>query len=518
MVCFAYTPSLRYPRPASSANLQRSESTIASDAQRILDEASAEVKAAHPGIQVESMLGEGDPRDVLCNRASEDFVDFIIVGSQGKTALTKAMTGSVSQYLLRHAPCPVLVHPPSAGTSRAKKSTSLIVSASTYREPAPRSKSAGAVVVAQNKPNEPVSRPAAAAVVSAAAGATARGKGAMEVGGGGQAQVCAQYSLAEVVQATNEWVESRRIGGGSFGDVYKGECPHNPSLAWAVKRAKVLTNDFKREVSEMATKNHPNLVRLVGYCLDFSPVTERMEQIVIYEFMPNGDLEHWIGPSAKQTLTMRQRLDILIGTARGLEYLHEFGVVHRDIKPANILLDDKMKAKVADFGLVRHGEGTSVAATRVMGTPGYVDPAYYKSQKATPMADVHSFGVVMLTVLTARNAICNLDSDQVNLKAWVAPFVACNNVAAFKDPDLEASDDIILRLARLALSCTAMPTASRPSMSRVLAELMVIKEDCLGLEANRMAERIDKELDTSITQDFDGELARIANIKSGSCG
>ncbi|CAI7812944.1 unnamed protein product [Closterium sp. NIES-54] len=344
---------------------------------------------------------------------------------------------------------------------------------------------------------------------------------AMGVGMGGQAerqqvQVCTKYSLAEVVQATSEWAESRRIGGGSFGDVYKGKCPHNPHLVWAVKRAKVFTNDFKREVKEMATKNHPNLVRLVGYCLDFSPVTERMEQIVIYEFMPHGDLEQWIGPSAKQTLTIRQRLDILIGTARGLEYLHEFGVVHRDIKPANILLDVKMKAKVADFGLVRHGEGTSVAATRVMGTPGYVDPAYYKSQKATPMADVHSFGVVMLTVLTARKAICNLESDQANLKTWVAPLVASNNVAAFKDPDLIASDTIILRLARLALNCTAMPTASRPSMSRVLAELTLIKEDCLGPEANRMAERIDKELDTSISQDFDGELARIACIKSQS--
>ncbi|CAI7850492.1 unnamed protein product [Closterium sp. NIES-54] len=138
----------------------------------------------------------------------------------------------------------------------------------------------------------------------------------------------------------------------------------------------------------MAT-NHPNLVRLVGYCLDFSSVMERMEQIVIYEFMANGNLEQWIGPTAKQHLSIWQRLEILIGIARGLEYLHEFGIVHCDIKPANILLDEKLKAKIADFGLVRHGEGTSVAATRVMGTPGYVDPAYYKSQKATPMADVH---------------------------------------------------------------------------------------------------------------------------------
>ncbi|GJP55930.1 hypothetical protein CLOM_g14944 [Closterium sp. NIES-68] len=379
---------------ASSADLQRSERAIVCRAERLLNDASAEVKAAHPGIQLESMLGEGDPRDVLCNRASEDFVDFIIVGSQGKTALTKAMRGSVSQHLLHHAPCPVLIYPPS--------------------------------------------------------------------------------------------------------------------------RAKVLTNDFKREVNEMATKSHPNLVRLVGYCLDFSPVTERMEQIVIYEFMANGDLEQWIGPSAKEPLTIRQRLDILIGMARGLEYLHEFGVVHRDIKPANVLLDDKMKAKLADFGLVRHGEGTSVAATRVMGTPGYVDPAYYKSQKATPMADVHSFGVVMLTVLTARKAICNLESDQVNLKTWVTPLVASSNVAAFKDPDLEAPDTMVLRMARLAISCTAMPTATRPSMSRVLAELMVIKDEFLGLETNRMAERIDRELDASTPQDFDGELARIASIKSYS--
>ncbi|GJP55931.1 hypothetical protein CLOM_g14945 [Closterium sp. NIES-68] len=328
-----------------------------------------------------------------------------------------------------------------------------------------RSKQRGATehrLAARIAPAVPAS---ARGVAAAAAGVGARGPAMrqlpiqMQRQGQGQrrmqGQVCAQYSLAEVVRATSEWAESRRIGGGSFGDVYKGECPHNPSLIWAVKRAKILTNDFKCEVNEMATKNHPNLVRLVGYCLDFIPVTERMEQIVIYEFMPNDDLERWIGPSVAHPLSIQQRLEILIGVARGLEYLHEFGIVHRDIKPANILLDDKMKAKVADFGLVRHGEGTTVGATRVMGTPGYVDPAYYKSQKATPLADVHSFGVVMLTVLTARKAICNIESDQVNLKTWAAALVASNNVAAFKDPHLEAPDSMVLRMARLTICCTA---------------------------------------------------------------
>ncbi|CAI5468749.1 unnamed protein product [Closterium sp. Yama58-4] len=118
-----------------------------------------------------------------------------------------------------------------------------------------------------------------------------------------------------------------------------------------------------------------------------------MEQILIYELMPNNDLERWIGLDVSNPLSLRQRLDVLIGVAKGLEYLHDFGIVHHDIKPANILLDAKMQAKIADFGLVKLSGGTAwgtnVAATRVMGTPGYVDPAYYKSHKATPAADVH---------------------------------------------------------------------------------------------------------------------------------
>ncbi|CAI7830730.1 unnamed protein product [Closterium sp. NIES-53] len=335
--------------------------------------------------------------------------------------------------------------------------------------------------------------------------------------------VCRQYSLAEVAAATGEWAEANRIGSGSFGDVYKGANPTAPHDIWAVKRAKILTNDFKREVNEMATKNHPNLVRLLGYCFDMNHTTERIEQIVIYEFMSNGDLERWIGPHAPKQLTIRQRLDVMIGMAQGLQYLHGFGIVHRDIKPANVLLDNKMQvceqcgigqARIADFGLVRMGEGTSVIATRVMGTPGYVDPAYYKSQKATPMADVHSFGVVMLTVITARKAVYMVDSDQHNLKTWVAPLIAAGDVSAFKDPHLQAPDDLVLRMAKLAISCTVMPTASRPSMNRILAELLEMKDEFLGAESNRMAEKIDRELESSSEIDFIKELARAQGMGS----
>ncbi|GJP59486.1 hypothetical protein CLOP_g12274 [Closterium sp. NIES-67] len=156
--------------------------------------------------------------------------------------------------------------------------------------------------------------------------------------------------------------------------------------------------------------------------MDVNLTTRHIEQILIYEYMENNDLESWIGSGVSHPLTLRQRLNVLVGVAKGLQYLHDFGIVHRDIKPANILLDAKMQAKIADFGLVKlsggTSMGTSVAATRVMGTPGYVDPAYYKTHKATPAADVYSFGVVMLAIITARKAIHLKYDTQINLKQW----------------------------------------------------------------------------------------------------
>ncbi|CAI5931414.1 unnamed protein product [Closterium sp. NIES-64] len=269
-------------------------------------------------------------------------------------------------------------------------------------------------------------------------------------------------------------------------------------------------------VKEMASKHHPHLVRLLGYCIDFDLSTRLMEQILVYEFMPNHDLESWIGSGVSHPLLLRQRLDVLIGVAKGLQYLHDFGIVHRDIKPANILRDAKMQAKIADFGLVKLGGGTamgtSVAATRVMGTPGYVDPAYFKSHKATPAADVHSFGVVMLVVITARKAVHVTEENQINLKQWVAPLVDSGAVLAFKDPHLDAPDDLVLRWARLALSCTAMPAASRPSMNQVLWELVKLKQEASGAHEGHVGEaksRIDMELGSSIgSSSFTAEMAR----------
>ncbi|CAI5933367.1 unnamed protein product, partial [Closterium sp. NIES-64] len=328
--------------------------------------------------------------------------------------------------------------------------------------------------------------------------------------------VCQKFTLEELASATGDWAEGNRIGSGSFGDVYKGVSVHEPTEMWAVKRSRVLSSDFLTEVKEMASKHHPNLVRLLGFCVHYDSSTGQIEQVLVYEFMANRELESWIEPGAPSHLSLLQRLDVLIGVAKGLQYLHDFGIVHRDIKPANILLDAKMHAKIADFGLVKltggTAMGTSVAATRVMGTPGYVDPAYYKSHKATSAADVYSFGVVMLVVISARKAVHMSETSQISLKQWITPFVESDAVTVFKDPYLDAPDDLVLRWARLALSCTTMPAASRPSMNQVLGELVKLNQEASGAHESHVGEaksRMDTELGSSIgSSSFTAEMAR----------
>ncbi|CAI7895495.1 unnamed protein product, partial [Closterium sp. NIES-54] len=288
-------------------------------------------------------------------------------------------------------------------------------------------------------PNNPYYDPEVAAAAAAAGAMGAAGAGAAAgtgsgagsaagsgndirpiiVGGSsGTPLVCHQYPFDLIRQITEDFSETRRIGSGGYSDVYRAVDPMDPTVLWAVKRAKVITNDFKREINEMASKHHPNLVRLLGFCLDMDVVNERTEQILIYEYMLNGDLETWVGPDAPRFLTLSQRFAILIGAAHGLEYLHSFGIVHRDIKLANILLDRHMHAKVADFGLVRMGEGTSVGTTRILGTPGYVDPAYSRTRRATTATDVYSYGIVILEVMTGQRAMMGAGERQINIKDW----------------------------------------------------------------------------------------------------
>ncbi|CAI7842948.1 unnamed protein product, partial [Closterium sp. NIES-53] len=301
---------------------------------------------------------------------------------------------------------------------------------------------------------------------------------------------CTEYSLEEVLTATSNWASDNQLRSGAFGDVYKGVSPRDGTTLWAVKRAKLLEADFQREVRQMAEKNHPNIVRLLGFSIG-GDMRTRPEQVLIYEFVPNGDLKMWMSEKAPFPLILMQRLDILIGVARGLAYLHSFGLVHRDIKPANILLGTNMQANIADFGLVRMEEGTTVGTTRVMGTPGYVDPIYSQTSKATRSTDVYSFGVLMLVVLTGRSPFGTDGGENVHILKWVEECISSDNPASLNDLSMDAPDDAVLRLAQLALSCTVERTASRPNMAGMANELQKIRDEVVGKEEPVAAAKVD---------------------------
>lgn len=233
------------------------------------------------------------------------------------------------------------------------------------------------------------------------------------------------------------------------------------------------SDEFRNEVELFSKVHHKNLVNLIGFC------EESSEQILVYEFIPNGSLlEHLSG--AREPLTWRQRVTIAIGAAKGLSYLHEGcspAIIHRDIKPSNILVDVDFEAKVSDFGLSKHGPtgDESHVSTLVKGTFGYLDPHYYLSFHLTTSSDVYSFGVILLQLVTARPAVDHTRKrSQYNIISWAAAQIEKGHLEDVIDPSLVEQGydrDVILLMARLGLRCTCKDMKMRPAISFIIQEL-----------------------------------------------
>ncbi|CAI5936218.1 unnamed protein product [Closterium sp. NIES-64] len=269
--------------------------------------------------------------------------------------------------------------------------------------------------------------------------------------------VCEQFTLQQMLNATNNWSEDNVLGKGGFGVVYKGHSPQGQ--LWAIKRSTIMTNDFETEVRAMSSLHHMHLVRLLGFCLDQNVETGKQKQILVYEFMANRDLEYHIHRT-KRPLSLRQRLRLAQGTAEGLAYLHRFDtpIVHRDIKPANILVSADMQAKVADFGLLKRLTHGDADATRVAGTPGYVDPDYNRTHIITVKSDV--FKSACLFLWTTR------------LPILAMKLVEAYEVDELKDSKMPpVSEEAIVDIADLALDCIKSPGTRRPTMKDVAYRL-----------------------------------------------
>lgn len=284
-----------------------------------------------------------------------------------------------------------------------------------------------------------------------------------------------KISFSEIQFATNNFDMEKKIGKGGFGTVFRGTLRNGTEVA--VKRSEPGSHqglpEFHTEIIVLSKIRHRHLVSLIGYC------DENSEMILVYEFMENGTLRDHLYDSSLPSLSWKRRLEICIGAAKGLQYLHRGssgGFIHRDVKSTNILLDENYEGKVADFGLSRlsGSPDQTHVSTVVKGTFGYLDPDYFKTQQLTEKSDVYSFGVVLLEVLCARPAINTLlPLQQVNLADWVMLCMKKGMLEQVVDASIRSEINVNCqrKFVDTAVRCLEEYGVDRPNMGDVVWDL-----------------------------------------------
>ncbi|XP_056844835.1 LOW QUALITY PROTEIN: receptor-like kinase TMK4 [Raphanus sativus] len=308
-------------------------------------------------------------------------------------------------------------------------------------------------------------------------------------------------------QVTNNFSEANILGRGGFGVVYAGEL--HDGTKTAVKRMECSAmgnkgmNEFQAEIAVLTKVRHRHLVALLGYCVNGN------ERLLVYEYMPQGNLGQHLfeyGELGYPPLTWKQRVSIALDVARGVEYLHSLAqqsFIHRDLKPSNILLGDDMRAKVADFGLVKNApDGKYSVETRLAGTFGYLAPEYAATGRVTTKVDVYAFGVVLMEMITGRKALDDsLPDERSHLVTWFRRIlINKENIPKAIDQTLEADEETlesIHRVAELAGHCTAREPQQRPDMGHAVNVLGPLvekwkpscqeEEESFGIDVNNMS-------------------------------
>lgn len=282
-----------------------------------------------------------------------------------------------------------------------------------------------------------------------------------------------RYTFSEVKKIARRFKE--KLGQGGFGSVYKGHLPNGVPVA-----VKMLENstgegeDFINEVATIGQIHHTNIVRLLGFC------SEGTRRALIYEFMPNESLERYIfspDSNSQELLVPEKMLDIAIGIARGMEYLHQGcnqRILHFDIKPHNILLDYSFNPKISDFGLAKlcARDQSIVTLTAARGTMGYIAPEIYSPNFGgiSYKSDVYSFGMLVLEMVSGRrNSDPGIENqNEVYLPEWIYEKVINGQDLILDREIADKEKETVRQLAIVALWCIQWNPKNRPSMTKVV--------------------------------------------------
>ncbi|KAG7944780.1 hypothetical protein I3843_15G121100, partial [Carya illinoinensis] len=302
------------------------------------------------------------------------------------------------------------------------------------------------------------------------------------------------FSNDKLRKATNNYDESRVLGKGGYGIVYKGVLPDNKEVA--IKKSKICDKSqieqFINEVILLIQINHRNVVKLISCCL------ETEVPLLVYEFVTNVTLfDHIHDISRASSLSWEKCLKIATETARILAYLHSetsMPIIHRDVKSTNILLDDNYIAKVADFGVSRLiALDQTEITTLVQGTLKYLDPAYFQTGQLTEKSDVYNFGVVLAELLTGEDAIStNRPETYKSLSIYFVSAVKADRLFDILEDHIvnEGNIEPLKEVANLAKGCLRLRGEDRPTMMEVATKL----------EGLRIMEKHPREKDNQITQ------------------
>ncbi|KAL0315626.1 UNVERIFIED_CONTAM: putative LRR receptor-like serine/threonine-protein kinase [Sesamum radiatum] len=295
-------------------------------------------------------------------------------------------------------------------------------------------------------------------------------------------------------KATKNFDPTLKLGEGGFGPVYKGKLDDGREIA--VKKLSQGSaqgkKEFQSESKLLARVQHRNVVKLLGYCVYGA------EKLLVYQYVANESLDKLLFKSdRREFLDWKKRYDVITGIAKGLLYLHEEApcrIIHRDIKASNILLDEKWVPKISDFGMARlYPEDETHVSTRVAGlsciatsnyillsgkfmmdNSGYMAPEYLIHGHLSEKADVFSFGVVVLELISGqKNSKFNRDPDSQSLLEWAYKLYKKQRSLEIMDPALESSADAdqIAMCIHIGLLCVQSDPKSRPDMDRIVVML-----------------------------------------------